>query len=211
MGGERRLLARPRAGGRPARPDLLHRHPAAQHHRLAARRPCAEQHAAGRADPLRADARQGGAVDARNRPRRHRHPDGGRASARRRGQHVPPRAWPRGLRRADLALEGRIRGRDRRPAAPPGRLLRLEPRALHPGRGPLGRRAQGVCQPLQAGADLPRHPPGQLAPGAADRDQRPRGREHRGQGPHVAFPLSDRGLATNIWSAATSACRWPTG
>ena len=37
---------------------------------------------------------------ARHRPRRHRHPDGGGAPARRRGQHGPPRPGPRGLRRA---------------------------------------------------------------------------------------------------------------
>ena len=38
------------------------------------------------------------------------------------------------------------------PAAPPGRQLRLEPRALHHGRGLQPRRARGVCQALRKGA-----------------------------------------------------------
>ena len=93
----RRLRAR---SDDPAAEPFSHRHPAAERHRLAAHRPRAQQHPAGRADPLRAHARQGGAVAARHRPRRHRHPDGGGAPARRRRQLRPPRHGPRRLRRA---------------------------------------------------------------------------------------------------------------
>ena len=64
-----------------------------------------------------------------------------------RRQHLSPRHGPRGLRSEDLGMEGDLRRHDRAPAAAPGRLLRLEPRTLHPGRGPLGRGAQGVRHP----------------------------------------------------------------
>ncbi len=49
------------------------------------------------------------AVAAGHRPRRHRHPDGGRAPAGGRGQD-PPRPGPRGLRRARLGVEGESGG-----------------------------------------------------------------------------------------------------
>ncbi len=78
------------------------------------------------------------------------------------GNIEPPGHGPRGLRRTHLGMEGAV-GRDhRQPAAPAGRLLRLEPRALHPGRGPVRRRAQGVRHPAPPGADLSRQAPGEL-------------------------------------------------
>ena len=55
LGGGRRLQGRPSRAAR--RQALLHRHPAAERDRLAAHRPRAQQHAAGRAEPLRAHAR----------------------------------------------------------------------------------------------------------------------------------------------------------
>ena len=47
----------------------------------------------------------------------------------------PPRPRPRGLPRARLGVEGRIRRAHHHPAQAPRLLLRLEPRALHHGRG----------------------------------------------------------------------------
>src|SRR5215216_6485197 len=49
-----------------------------------------------------------------------------------------------------------------------GRLLRLEPRALHPGRGALRRRPQGVREAAQAGVDLSRQAAGELGPALPD-------------------------------------------
>ena len=76
------------------------------------------------------------------------------------------------------------------PAAPARRLLRLEPRALHPGRGPVGRRPQGVRHPAQAGPDLPRQAAGELGSRTADRDLGPGGRAARGRRPLLAPGLS---------------------
>src|SRR5712672_3415390 len=54
MGGLRPLCADRRSG----RAAVFHLHPAAERHRRAAHGPCPQQHFAGRADPLRADARK---------------------------------------------------------------------------------------------------------------------------------------------------------
>ena len=51
----------------------------------------------------------------------------------------PPRARAKGVRRARLGVEGGIGRRDGFPAQAPRRLLRLDPRALHPRRGPVWR------------------------------------------------------------------------
>ena len=72
---------------------------AAERHGGAAHGSRPQQHRAGRADPLRADARPAGAVAAGHRPRRHRHAERGRAAARQGGAH-PVRPRPRGVRRA---------------------------------------------------------------------------------------------------------------
>ena len=143
----RRLQGRP-AGARQGR-ALLHRHPAAQRDGLAAHGACAQQHAAGRAVPLRAHARQGRAVAAGHGPRRHRHAarrraaDDGAAGAR------PPQDRPREVPREGVGVEGRERRHHRQPAEAAGRLVRLEPRALHDGRGPVEGRPQGVRRSLQ--------------------------------------------------------------
>ncbi len=47
-------------------------------------------------------------------------------------------AHPRGVPGQGLGMEGLLRRHHHRPAAPAGRLVRLEPRALHHGRGPVG-------------------------------------------------------------------------
>ena len=56
------------------------------------------------------------------------------------------------LRREGLGVEGRERRHHRQPAEAPRRLLRLEPRALHHGRGPVEGRAEGVRRALQGRA-----------------------------------------------------------
>ena len=64
-----------------------------------------------------------------------------------------------------------------------GRLVRLVPRALHHGRGPVEGRPQGVRRSLQPdGADLQGQAPRQLGPGVPERHLRPRSRDGRGQG-----------------------------
>ena len=74
------------------------------------------------------------ALDPRHRPRRHRHPGGGRERAAR-GRQSPPGARPRGVRRAGLGVERGVRLADRRAVQAARRLLRLRARALHPRRG----------------------------------------------------------------------------
>src|SRR5205809_738780 len=83
-----------------------------------------------------------------------------------------------------------VRRPDRPPASAAGRLLRLEPRALHAGRGPLRSRAEGVRHPLQGRADLPRQAAGELGPALPDRHFRPGGRAARGRRAILALRLS---------------------
>ena len=178
--------------GRPDRKDgaaLLHRHPAAQRDGLAAHGACAEQHAAGRALPLRAHARQGRALAAGHRSRRHRDADGGRAPADGAAGAEPARAGAREVRREGVGVEGGERLGDPQPVEAPRRLVRLEPRALHHGRGSVEGRAQGVRRSLQRQAHLQGQAARQLGPEVPDRDLRPRGRAGRGEG-HVQL---DRG------------------
>ena len=176
VGAERRI---PCASGI-AEAAVLHRHPAAQRHRQPAHGPCPRQHAAGRADPLAAHEGRRRAVAARHRPCRHRHPDGrgaqpraGGHRARRRGRSTGRRqqeaAQSRRVPGQGLGMEGPFRRHHHQPAAPARRLVRLEPRALHHGRGPVGRRPEGVRRPLQGRADLQGQPAGQLGPQDADR------------------------------------------
>ena len=95
-----------------------------------------------------------GALAARHRPCRHRDPDGGRAPARAPAATEPPRDRPRGVRRRVWEWKARV-GRHASPAdAAAGRLCRLEPRALHHGRGPEPRRAPGLRRPPPGGPDL---------------------------------------------------------
>ena len=76
---------------------------------------------------------------------------------------------------------------------PPGHLVRLGARALHPGRGPLARRARGLRAPLRAGPDLPRRLPGELVPALRHGHLRPGGGARgRGRAPLVRA-LLDRG------------------
>ena len=142
--------------------------------------------------PLRAHARQGRALAARHRPRRHRHPDGGRAPADGAPGAGPARARPREVPREGLGLEGGVGRHHHQPAQAARRLLRLVARALHHGRGALARGAQGVRRALPRGADLQGQAAGQLGPEAAHRHLRPRSAAGRDQGPALALPLSGR-------------------
>ena len=105
--------------------------------------------------PLPPPVRGQRAVDARHRPRRDRHPERGRAQAGP-GRHGPARPRPRALHRRGVDVARGLRQRDHQPAQAARRLLRLGARALHHGRGPLARRAQGLRGALPRGADLPR-------------------------------------------------------
>ncbi len=88
-----------------------------------------------------------------------------------------------GLRREDVGREEFVRrtwewkekygGIISQPDPPPGRLLRLAARALHPGRGPLQGRARGLRAPVREGTDLPRPAPDQLVAGVEDGRLRP--------------------------------------
>ncbi len=190
MDGGRLLSSRcDRGAGR----ELLGRDPAAQRHRRAPHGPRAERLDAGRAGPHEPDARPQHALDPRHRPRRHRHPGGGRERAARRRQE-PPGARPRGLRRAGLGMERGVRLKDRRAVQAARCLLRLRARALHPRRRLRPRRPQGLQAALRQGLHLPRQLHGQLGSGNALGDLRPRGREPRGDRLAVLDRLPGRGL-----------------
>ena len=157
-------------------------HPAAQRdRRTAPRSRHVRQH--GRPDdPLPPHEGLLHAVGARQRPCRHRHAvAGGEDAAQRR--HFPRRDRARGVRAPHLGMEAQIRRHHHEPDPPPGRLLRLGARALHPGRGPVARSARSLCPALREGTDLPRPASDQLVAGPEDRRLRPgsgiqRGRSH---------------------------------
>ena len=132
--------------------------------------------------PLLAHERPRRAVAAGRGPCRHRHANGGRTHAHGAAGAGPPRLGPQGVRRARLGVEGRIGRRDRGPAQAPRRLLRLEPRAVHPRRRPVARGRQGVRSALSRGARLQGQAPRQLGPQVPDRDLGPRGRAGRDEG-----------------------------
>ena len=171
LGGGRLVPSR----GQPRRRAVLHRDPAAQRHRLAAHGPRLRALADRRHHPPEADAGLRRPLAAGHRPRRHRHPERGRAGAGQGGPR-PPRDRPRGLRRAGLGLEGRA-GRPHHPAdAEDGLVVRLEPRALHDGRGLLPGRPGRLRAALRRGPHLPGQPDHQLVPPLPHRAVRHRGR-----------------------------------
>ena len=149
---------------------------------------------------------------------------------------IAPGARPRGVRRAGLGVEGGVRLADRRAVQAARRLLRLRARALHPRRRLRPRRLPRLQAALRQGLHLPRQLHGQLGPGLALGDLRPRGREPRGRGRALLDRLPGRGLrpgadrrhgaagddarrhrrrresrttsATPTWSASSASCRW---
>ena len=164
-------------GGEARRQALRHRHPAAERHRLAAYRPCPQQHAAGHPRPLRADARAGRAVAAGHGPCRHRDADGRRAPDDGAAGAEPARHRPREIRREGVGVEGRIGRADHQPAEAPRRAPATGRASASPWTRALSRAVIKVFVDLhRAGADLQGQAAGQLGPEAADRDLRPRGR-----------------------------------
>ena len=112
----------------------------------------------------------------------------------RRRRQDPPGARPRGLRRAGLGMERGVRLADRRAVQAARRLLRLRARALHPRRRLRQGRLQGLQAALRQGLHLPRQLHGQLGPGHALGDLRPRGGEPRGGRHALLHRLPARGL-----------------
>ena len=194
-------IGRPPAASSPVRHrHALHHHAAAAEcHRHAAHGPRVPAHAAGRADPLPPHARLRHAVADGHRPRRHRHRDGGRRATSRAGKPDPRRTGPRRLHRTRLAVEAGIGRHHRAADAPHGRLGRLVARALHHGRGPVDGRGRDLRAPVRRRPDLSRPAPGQLGPGAEDRDLRPRSRQ-RGRRRQAVVDLAIR--------SPTAAARW---
>ena len=95
---------------------------------------------------------------------------------------------------ARLGMEGGIGRRHLAAAAAAGRVLRLVARALHHGRGPVARRAQGLRAALQGRADLQGQAPGELGPEAADRHLRSGSGAEGGQG-HISGICAIRSTA----------------
>ena len=158
---------------------LLDHAAAAERHRHAAHGPRVPAHAAGRADPLAPHARLRHPVADRHRPCRHRHRDGGRPPARARRQD-PPRPRPRAFieRVWEWKQEsGSTITRQMRRLGTSGDWSR-ERFTMDEGLSAAVRR--DLRAPVRRGPDLSRPAPGQLGPGAADRDLRPRGRQRGG-------------------------------
>ena len=165
-------------GGSSGLAAVRHGHPAAQRHGAAAHRPRLRPHGRGHPGPLAADAGAPRAVAAGDRPRGHRDADGRRAPARE-GWGPAARSRPREVHRARVGVAPRIRRHDPRPAAPARLLARLEPPALHDGRGSLARRAARVRAALPGRPDLPRPVRRELVPALRDGRVRSRGRVPR--------------------------------
>ena len=159
VGGVRRLQGTPRGGQK----AVYHRDAPAQHHRSAAHGPRHGRRAAGQPDPLPPHEGRSDALAAGHRPRLHRHGGQDRGGDAQGGPDQGGRG-PRGLPRARMGLEERVRRTHRAPDPPHGQQLRLEPRALHHGRGLLEGRHRGVQPPVRKGPHLPRQPHDQLVP-----------------------------------------------
>ena len=130
MGGERILHGAPRGGQK----ALYHRNAAAKHNRPAAHGSRAGRDAAGRAHALSSHEGRSHAVAARHRSRLDRDRGKDRRPAEGRG---PDQAAdrPRGIPQARLGLEEEVCRPHNPSAAQAGRVLRLDPPALHDGRG----------------------------------------------------------------------------
>ena len=174
------------------REALLHHDPPAQRDRNAAHGPRVPGHDHGRPDALPPHAETRHPVAARQRPRRDRHPDGGGTPAQRGGTH-PPGHRTRGFHRAGVEVEGGLRRRNQRAAPANGRIRGLAQRALHHGRGTVGRGDRDLRPAIRRGAHLSRQPTRQLGSGAAHRHLRPGSDVGRGGRPSLAHPLPARG------------------
>src|SRR5436190_948758 len=135
VGGGRPLQRR----GRRSAPELHDLLPAAQRHRRAASRACAERLDPGHTRSLAPHARLQHALSARVRPRRDLDAERDREAARRGGPDAAgPRA--RGVRRANMGVARADRAHDLRAAPHAGRLDGLPAGAVHAGRGIRARR-----------------------------------------------------------------------
>ena len=172
---------------------VYHHDPAAERDRQPAHGPRADDDAAGRADPLAADAGAGCVVAAGHGPCGHRDADGGRAAAGDGEQPDPAGDGTGAVHRAGLAVEGGERGGDHEPAPHPWGVIGLAAGAVHDGRGPERGGAGGVRHAAWAGADLPGPAAGELGPEVPVGDQRPGGRERRGERVVVVPALSGGG------------------
>ncbi len=143
--------------------------------------------------PLRAHARQGRAVAAGHRPRRHRDADGGRAAID--GAPSSRRAARWGARRSSSACgNGRPRAAAPSSTSSSGWVRRATGRAnASPWTRGCRKAVRESLRPaLQRKADLQGQAAGQLGPQAADRDFRSGSRAGRDQGPPLAPALSAR-------------------
>ena len=144
-----------------------------------------------------------GALAPGHRPRRHRHPERGRAAARQGGQD-PLRPRPRGVRGAGLGL--RRRDRRRHPRAAPGHR-----RARPTGPGPTSPSTRGsrravrevVRAAVREGPDLPRQVHHQLVPPLPHRALQRGGGEGGDRRAALAPPLSARRRRGHITVATT--------
>ena len=119
-------------------------------------------------------------VDPRHRPRRDRHPDPGRAGAGARG-HEPRGARPRGVRRARLGVaRASTAARSSSSSSAWARRCDYEDERFTLDEGYARAVLDGVRRALREGLHLPRPLHGQLGPGDALGDLRPRGRGPRG-------------------------------
>ena len=171
----RRLRARRRRFDRRPGAAAVRDHPAAaERHRLAAPGPRPAERGRGPDDPPRPDARAADPLAAGPRPRVDRRAGRPRPDHRRRRRDAAePR--PRALPRADVAVRRRDAAGHAGAAATGRGVARLEPAAVHDGRG------LGAGRPRGVHAALPRRPrvshrgAHQLVPGLPDERVRPRG------------------------------------
>ena len=177
------------AAGRRA---VLHPAAAAERDRHAAHGPRVPAHADGPHDPLPPDARRQHAVAGGHRSRGHRHADRRRAAVEgAKASRATTRA--RRVHRARVGVEGGVGLGDHAADAAPGRLRRLDARALHDGRRPVRRGARDVRAPVRGRPHLSRQAARQLGPEARHRGVGPRSRQRGRAGQAVGDPLSAGG------------------
>ena len=188
----RRAVLSRRSGAGRGQAAVCDPDPAAQRDGRAPSRTRPQQHAAGRARPPQADAGLRHAVDARHRPRRHRHADRRREAAAAR-RHPQAGSRPRALHRTRAGVEGRVRGDDHRAAREPRLLLRLRAHPLHDGPGLHRRGAGRVLPPLRRRPHLPGQAARQLGSSDADGPRRRRGRDAHRRRAHALHQVPARG------------------
>ena len=111
---------------------------------------------------------------------------------------------PREIPGRSLEVEGRIRRRHRRAAAPAGRIRRLVARTLHHGRGASPRRHQGVRRALSPGLIYKDKRLVNWDPRLQTAVSRSGSREYRDQGPSLAHQISHRGQPGPFITVATT-------